>query len=131
MCMHELWAMRLLCSASPNDVYPHQSIRPHPLHRAAATLQVYEKIKTALSFGKHANTDVSLQGLMKAARRDALAIKERYELLNTAECESRRVTRPRNYTSVTGFMTEIESLGHAPLPQQPEELTVTLYEHQK
>ncbi|KAG5178369.1 SNF2 family N-terminal domain-containing protein [Tribonema minus] len=90
----------------------------------------YEDIKWKLSYDKHANSDVSLEGLLLAARRNAYAIEQRLGLDEQA-CDFRKMKKPRTFASVTGFMQEIENLGHAPLDQQPEELTVTLYEHQR
>jgi hypothetical protein len=72
-----------------------------------------------LSYGKHVDTDVSLIGLLKAAKR------------NSRITDIRGNHSSNTVNTIPGLMLEIENLGHESLAEQPPELTVELYEHQK
>jgi hypothetical protein len=72
-----------------------------------------------LSYGKHVDTDVSLIGLLKANKR------------NNRISEIRGSHSSNTVNTIPGLMLEIENLGHESLAEQPPELTVELYEHQK
>jgi SNF2 family DNA or RNA helicase len=72
-------------------------------------------------WGGHASVDTSLVGLIKTVRREASL---------PLDFESRMQVRCI-LSSVSGLMEGLENLGHAAVEEQPEELTVTLYEHQR
>eukprot|EP00953_Heterococcus_sp_UTEX-ZZ885_P006644 4058-Heterococcus_DN1.PRE.1 len=72
-----------------------------------------------LSYGKHVDTAVSLIGLLKANKR------------NNRITEIRGSHSSNTVNTIPGLMLEIENLGHESLAEQPPELTVELYEHQK
>lgn len=95
-----------------------ESAMPAPAHAPAAAANTNGEASTR-EFGKHVTTDLSLRGLIASVTRSTLIQRLRPQ------------TGRDGLQTIPGLLLEIENLGHPAVEEQPEELTVELYEHQK